>query len=308
VNRESTIRAVSSAPNNFLFHASEFIFRDDPSNIISFSDAVDGVEVARIHFSKNDRRIYSLERSPFGGFILDAKAKEENMTRLIHEIESWAIENKIPEISIRTYPEIYNPEESQKIRSVLERFHFKVIKQEVLQVIPIDANSLTGLNRNRKRMLKRCIDAGLTFEQLTTSSIEEAHEIFVECREDKNYPVTMSLGDMRREFKNFPDRYFLFGVKDKDTLIAASVCIQVNDRILYDFFHGDKLKWRELSPVTLLVKGIIEFCQVRHFQLLDLGVSTDDAGINAGLHRFKDSFKARTSEKLTFSKRMDKNQ
>jgi hypothetical protein len=302
------MRAVSSAPNNFLFHTSEFIFRDDPSNMISFSDAVDGVEVARIHFSKNARRIYSLERSPFGGFILDAKATEENMTRLIHEIESWAIENKIPEISIRAYPEIYNPKESQKIRSVLERFHFKVIKHEVLQVIPIDANSLTGFNRNRKRMLKRCIDAGLTFERLTTSSLEEAHEIFVECRKDKNYPVTMSLGDIRREFENFPDRYFLFGVKDKDTLIAASVCIKVNDRILYDFFHGDKLKWRELSPVTLLVKGIIEFCQAHHFQLLDLGVSTDDAGMNVGLQRFKDSFKARTSEKLTFSKRIDTSQ
>ena len=206
MNRESTIRAVSSAPNNFLFHSTEFIFREDASNIISFSDAVDGVEVARIHFSKNDRRIYSLERSPFGGFILDAKATEENMTRLIHEVESWAIENNIEEISIRGYPAIYNPEESQKIRSALERARFSVTKQEVLQVIPIDENSLAGFSRNRKRMLKRCIDAGLTFGQLTTSSLEEAYEIFVECREDKNYPVTMSLGDIRREFKNFPDR------------------------------------------------------------------------------------------------------
>jgi lipid II:glycine glycyltransferase (peptidoglycan interpeptide bridge formation enzyme) len=114
----------------------------------------------------------------------------------------------------------------------------------------------------------------------------------------------MSLEDFKNAFKKFPDQYFLFGVLDGDTLVATSVCVAVNDEILYDFFHGDKLSARKFSPITLLLKGIIEFCGVHGFRLLDLGVSTDSGGINVGLQNFKFSFGSYDNQKLTFCKRI----
>jgi hypothetical protein len=305
VKEESIIRprtAVSSDPNDFFFQSAEFVFRNRPKNVIAFTSEEDHDVLVKIFFTRTDTHIHSLDRSPFGGFIVSEKATEQHVLKLIDEFERWCVNNSVSEISVRAYPDIYNPGQSEMVHRILVSAGYKIVNRELLQVIHIDANSINGFNRNRKRKLKECIDAGFHFEQLVPDQLEQVYEIFVECRTAKGYPVTMSLRDFKREFKNFPDQYLLFGVKDKGELVAASVCVAVNNRILYDFFHGDKLSLRAFSPVTLLIKGIIDFCRARKFRLLDLGVSTDEEGVNAGLHQFKNSFGADTNQKLTFLK------
>lgn len=296
--------AITSDQSKFFFLSERFVFRNNPQNIVTFRIGEGEVEVARIFFSRSANSINSLEYSPFGGFILSKLASQNTIAKLIMNIEDWCSMNGVMEISIRVYPDIYDPIESNLVHSVLLRTGYRVVLKELLQVITIDENSLARFNRNRKRSLRSCVEAGFRFVKLSSDQIEAAYKIFVECRNDKNYPVTMSLDDFKNAFKKFPDRYLLFGVLDGDTLIATSVCIAVNDQILYDFFHGDKLSMRKFSPITVLLKGIIEFCQTGGFRLLDLGVSTDTAGINIGLQRFKHSFGSHDNQKLTFYKRI----
>ena len=103
-------------------------------------------------------------------------------------------------------------------------------------------------------------------------------------------------------FKLFPGDYLLFGVFDKNKLIATSVCIKVNDKILYCFYIGDALAFRPHSPITLLINGIYEYCQTNDFKMLDLGISTDKGILNKGLYAFKKTFGSFDSYKLTFLK------
>jgi hypothetical protein len=301
------IRARAAAShyfNNFFFHSPSFVLANNPATTISFNVEEDGAEIARIFFSKTDGRITSLHRSPFGGFDISERATAHSIQKLIGDFEGWCRNNNVKEIFIRSFPDAYDPIKSRLIHTVLLANHYDVSMREQLQFIWIDENSLKRFNRNRNRKLKECIAAGFQFVQLGIDHLEDAYEIFVECRSKKNYPITMSLADFKDAFEKFPDKYFLFGVIDRGSLIAASVCVVVNNRILYDFFHGDRLSGRKFSPLSLLVKGLVEFCLDRKVELLDLGVSTDRNGINKGLQQFKASFGARTDQKLTYHKRI----
>jgi hypothetical protein len=289
---------------SFFFLSDSFVFRNNPDNIVTFKINTDGVEAAKIFFSRSARCIKSLDSSPFGGFVLTQGAGENIILKLIRDIDEWCSANGVDEIRIRMLPDIYDPIGSKLVQDALCKTGYQVFLNELLQVLTIDKTSLDRFRRNRRRKLRNCAEANLQFARLSPDQIDSAYDIFVECRVNKNYPVTMSLEEFKNSFKKFPDRYFLFGVFDGNNLVAASVCIAVNGQIMYDFFHGDRLSMRKFSPLTLLVKGIIEFCQAHEFRLLDMGVSTDAHGINIGLQQFKMSFGARTYHKVTYCKRI----
>ena len=304
VNTIDKPRASAADQNIFFFLSDSFVFRNNPDNVETFRFEENGVEVVKIFFSRSGNSIKSLDYSPFGGFVLSPGASQDTLARMLAHIEDWCARSGVKEICIRVYPNIYNPAESELVHRVLQRVGYRVVLKELLQFIAIDHDSFARFNRNRRRKLRGCVEAGFRFVRLSSDQIGTAYKIFVECRNNKNYPVTMSLADFENAFEKFPEQYFLFGVLDGDTLVAASVCVAVNDKILYDFFHGDKLIARKFSPITLLLKGIIEFCLAHDFRLLDLGVSTDTSGVNAGLQRFKYSFGSSDSQKFTFYKRV----
>ncbi len=100
----------------------------------------------------------------------------------------------------------------------------------------------------------------------------------------------MTFEKLKEMFEVLPQHYFLFGVYDKDTLIAAAVSIRVTDSILYNFYHGDRMAYRSYSPIVMLLDGIYKFCQVKSFSYLDLGTSSVEGEPNEGLFNFKISF------------------
>ena len=114
----------------------------------------------------------------------------------------------------------------------------------------------------------------------------------------------MTLKDIEATFERFPDEYLLFGVFDKNKMVATSVSIKVNSKILYCFYIGDALTYRAYSPVTKLVDGIYRYCQVHYFKLLDLGLSSDKGVLNQGLYAFKKTFGTFDSHKLTYLKQL----
>jgi hypothetical protein len=66
----------------------------------------------------------------------------------------------------------------------------------------------------------------------------------------------MSLKALAEMFNLFGKEDLLFGVFDKDLMIASSVCIKVSEEIFYCFYVGDHLRYRAHSPVTGLIAGI----------------------------------------------------
>jgi hypothetical protein len=289
---------VDSPASTFLFHKPEFIFRFPETEIITFEEAE-----AKIHFSRIGNLLISLDKSPFGSFVITSAITKDKLSSLVEKIEDWSRQKGIANLLIRSFPEIYEPEQNALIRETLIGSGFSIKYQDITQVIEVTEGPM-NLNTHKRRRLRQAGTLDFTFREIALNYLEEAYALIVESRESKGYPVTMMFKDLEAMFKLFPNDYLLFGVLDKDKLIATSVCIKVNDRILYCFYIGDALAFRPHSPITLLINGIYEYCQTNDFNMLDLGISTDKGILNKGLYAFKKTFGSYDSHKLTFLKQL----
>jgi hypothetical protein len=290
---------VENSVTSFLFHQPNFVFRDPEKPIVSFQEGS-----TLIYFSRIGDSLVSMDRAPFGGFIIEQRATEDNLLTVIHKVVAWSKSNGVTNLLIRTFPEMYNPQQHALIKDVLLKSGFDIQFTDVAQIIPV-TGELMNLNTHKKRRVRKAGELAFTFSQLPISSLKESYRLIVESRQNKGYPVTMPLDDLTNMFREFPQAYMLFGAFDQKKLIAASVCIEVNKAILYCFYIGDSLAYRRYSPVTFLVQCIYEFCcKSRHFKIIDLGLSTDKGILNSGLHNFKKSFGSVDSVKLTFFKQL----
>ncbi|MCX8491644.1 MAG: GNAT family N-acetyltransferase [Cyclobacteriaceae bacterium] len=281
----------------FFFQQPDFIFRNGQSNIISFN----GEGGVSICFTKIDRHLVSSARSPFGSFIIPEDVIDKSSLKALIEVvlleaESLAIES----IEIKCFPEVYAPQKAKAVCDVLFAVGFRLKYKEITQLLLID--QALNLNADRRRKIKQCTEHQFSFRELATASLPEAYNLFLQSRRNKGYPLTMTLQDFFDEFTKFPLRYKLYGVWDGDQLIAASVVVIINDEILYYFFSGDNLAYRNSSPTSYLVYHLYQLARRMNYKFIDLGISTDRGILNNGLYYFKKSFGAIDSFKLIFEK------
>jgi hypothetical protein len=290
---------VGNSSLTFLFHRPEFIFRHPEDDIIVFE-----ADHTRIYFSRSGNLLTSLDRSPFGSFVMTPDSQEADLYSLVEKMLLWSAKHGTTNLVIRSFPEIYQSPHNSLIRNVLVKSGFGVKYEDITQVIEVSAARSMKLNIHKQRRIRQAESLSFSFRQLPVDYLDEAYERIVESRESKGYPITMTLKDLKVMFRLFPDEYLLFGVFDQSKLIAAAVCIKVNSEILYCFYVGDALAYRHHSPVTLLTSKVFEYCRANHFKMLDLGMSTDKGILNKGLYAFKKSFGSIESRKLTFLKQL----
>ena len=286
-------------PSLFLFHQEKFIFRNPDQPVIIFEH-----QSAKIYFSEKDKTLVSLDNAPFGSFITGQPVEKMDLLLCLEKVLSWSSSNKIRTVTIRSFPDTYDDHSSKMIKQSLLETSFDILHKDITQVVKVDRETSMAVNADKKRRLRTAEAKGFQFKALPLRWLEKSYALIVQSRVSKGYPVTMTLEQLERMFTLFPNEYMLFGVFGHNKLIAASVSIKVTDKIVYCFYLGDDLKYRPISPVTTLVNGIYNFCNVNHFTLLDLGLSTDNGKLNEGLYNFKKTFGALDSFKLTFIKQL----
>ena len=283
----------------FFFHSNEFIKRRTKSHSQYFNLYIGEKNVASIVFEVSDNTAISLIKSPFGGLITNELVDQNCIEKLLNTVTEYFQKQQIG-IQIRIFPDCYYLQ-IKEIRNAFTNSGFLIHYIDTNQHISIDQQGFTKkINRNRKRKLDLCMDQRYVFKKLNNSYLEQSYQLITECRLDKGYPITMTLKELKASFISFPEHYILFGVFDKSDLIATAVSVKVNNKILYNFYHGDLLSYRKSSPVTLLIAGIYEYCQRQKFEILDLGISTDQGVMNEGLYYFKGSCGAISSDKVSY--------
>lgn len=281
------------------FHSNEFINRRKDSTPLFFNLFEAGKPLASIAFEIVYQQAISLPRSPFGGFIIGENIDSDQMGNFLTVIIEYFQKQKLS-IQIKLAPAIYLPLQ-KVIHDALVNKGFSTQYRDLNQHISIDQLPFsTKINRNRRRKLDLNISHEYVFKMLDVNMLNKTYDLITECREEKEYPVTMTLQELLAAFTSFPDQYFLFGLFDQDEMIATAVSIKVNDHVLYNFYHGDRLSHRQNSPVALLVGGIYGYCQEQSIEILDLGISTDRGVINEGLYYFKESCGAIPSDKISY--------
>ena len=109
-------------------------------------------------------------------------------------------------------------------------------------------------------------------------------------RARRGYQVSMTYDQIQEMVLTFPSKIVCFGVSsdaEKKKLVASSICILINTRILYVFYWGDVAEMETLSPIALLASEIYEYMQKNNYEIFDVGTSSINGEPIYGLINFK---------------------
>jgi lipid II:glycine glycyltransferase (peptidoglycan interpeptide bridge formation enzyme) len=205
-------------------------------------------------------------------------------------------------VIIRHYAGFYDPVNSPVIETSLMHLGFNITLCDINHHLKIK-NSLFSdhINKMELRQLKKCIEAGLEVRQAKGNEAGKIYDIMTEFRTQKNIPITFSKDDFANSLEKMPENYTLFYVHDKQgEVIAATLMVRINDRVLYYFFPSDNPRRSSYSPMIMLMDGIFSYAKEHHYQYIDLGISSKNNTPQKGLIQFKENIGGLASVRLTF--------
>ena len=295
------VREVNQVPaiaGGYIFNTPEFqsLKSGEMKNFVLFESEQ---AIGRISFTIDKSKAISGHQATFGSFDSQSSLSKEMAYYFIDKVCKSLKDYGTKDIIIKHWPDCYR--NTIAFEEIFDQAGLRVINRELNQYLVVDEKDFQEIiKKNERKKLNQCIKNEYTFKILSVAALKEVYDLVTNTRTRKGYPVSMTIGDLKRVIKLMPDKYILFGLFDSEKLIAASVSIRVSKDILYNFYHADEFSYRSTSPLVMLVQEIYQYCQQNKIKILDLGISSQNGEKNAGLFTFKENLGCISSNKNTY--------
>lgn len=242
-------------------------------------------------------------KAPFGGIECSDRLPLATLYEFIGELERALRKNNVKCIKLTLYPSLYYPSLHDAITVLLFNHGYQIFNAELGACLAVDdAPLLVRLDGWEKRRWKQALKAKLEFRTPPLKSLDRVYHFILHCRHQRGHSLSMDYPSLLRTVTQFKNNFFLFGVYHEQELIAASIAIQVNSRVLYNFYSAHEKKYDAISPMVFLIHEMHHWCHQQNFKLLDLGTSALEGRPNFSLIDFKLRLGAKPAMKLTFEK------
>jgi hypothetical protein len=260
----------------------------------------------KIHFLLDQGIAYSPYKSLFGSFEFNPRIHPKLLAEFWKYIENDLIARGIKQVKITSYAECYAPKKSQLIHSTLLQAGFQVLLKAVNHHIDVSKAQLQErMHPMEIRRLIKCKKAGFKFNRENAARAGEIYDYIKRCRIEKGIEISISKKKLMDYFSEFDPFYQLFTVTDRSHILAATIAINVQRRILYSFLPASLKKYNEFSPSVMLNAGMYEYCQKSQIHQLDLGISTESDGRDqSSLIAFKERMGGEKSYKYFYQKNL----
>jgi hypothetical protein len=258
--------------------------------------------VAGIHFHVLDSVASSPCRSPFGSIESTTNLSPDVLYHFFEFIESTFRSNGIEKIVIKNPPQIYNPALHVLVQNFLSTLQYHVVNAEVSAVFTVDVPFHELLKGWEKKKRRQAVEQTLRMKHDTPDQLEEIYHFILARRRQKGYLSSMSLADLQKTVRSFPNRFLLTSVYQQNKMVAASISIKNSPDILYHFYSDHIETDDPVNPTVFLIGELYQYSLDNKIALLDLGTSSLDGQPNFGLLNFKLRLGAKPSPKLTFAK------
>ena len=245
-------------------------------------------------------------RAPFGGIECSGKLPTQALFGFIGDIELALRGKGIKSINLKLAPSLYHPALHNTLAVLLLNHGYQILHAELGACLPVlnEPPLLTRFDPWEKRRLKQAVKVKLEFRALPLKSLHTIYHFILHCREQRGHSLSMDYGSLLETANQFKNNFFLFGIYKEQELIAASIAIQVNSKVLYNFYSAHAKKHNDLSPVVFLIHEMHNWCFERKINLLDLGTSALEGKPNFPLIDFKLRLGAKPAMKPTFEKKL----
>jgi hypothetical protein len=255
-----------------------------------------------IHFHLADGIASSPARSPYGSLESSPNLESSVLFRFVEFMESTLRKKGIQKIVIKNPPTLYNPNLQTLLQVFLSNLHYKIINAEVGTLFHVGKPFAELSEDWEKRKYRQAQDEGLELCHVNITELELIYNFILACRTQKGYSSSMTYAAMEEVVRLFPERFLLTKINREGIMVAASICIRCNQKVLYHFYSDHSTSDKALNPTVFLIKRLYEYCLENKIAILDLGTSALDGVPNFGLLNFKLRLGATPTTKLTFEK------
>lgn len=254
-----------------------------------------------IKLYKKDGYWFSPWRAPFGSFEVSQGMDLTTMYDFIKELIAKTNVAGMKGIRITAAPDCYDLYRADLLDETLIHAGFNAVITEANYHLDTSMGEFEHfVHDSEKRRLKKCQNAGFEWIVDPEPDYAEVHALISACRQRKGHPLSMNEEDFRKMFRDFPDRYLLFAVKDQGKTIAAAIGVKVRSDILYNFLPADHEDYLNYSPMVLVNKGMYDYCRQHGYRIYDMGIATSGGVRNEGLIRFKEHLGGILSHKYSY--------
>lgn len=288
----------------WLFQSYDHLILQSPSGWHTFhavnqkSQCID----AHLHLHFANNVAVSPYKASFGSVQFSKDIKPVVLYNFLEYILSRLKEEGIKTLILKNPPDAYQPDGAALLNTFLVNLGFVVEAAEVGSVIDAHKNFSEGLSPWEERKLKQSRKAGLEFKVESPDLLKTIYAFILDCRQERGYLLSIDWDTLESTVKTFPERFHLFSVSLDNEIIAASISINVGNKVLYNFHSAHPHTHDSLSPVVMLIEGMCRFAKTAGFDSLDLGTSALAEGPNFSLLDFKLGLGGRPTMKLTFRK------
>ncbi len=237
-------------------------------------------------------------RLTFGGFLSvdrDAVGKDEFrelFTVLRHEVSAGLkLQWKLP-------PQYFLPEIFVSQNEVIDSSHFREIV-DLNQHINVREWETGHMSKGNQKKVRQCVSIGMTLRKASVEDLSKCYEVLSLNREAIGAQVSMTLKEIQDAVIGFPNIYQVKYLELGEKVAAMCLTVEIEPKVQYVLYWADDLSLRNYSPIAFLCNKLVEEAKLQGLHFLDLGISSSNGVINAGLHRFKQNLGALTSLKKT---------
>ncbi|NVK85659.1 MAG: GNAT family N-acetyltransferase [Cytophagia bacterium] len=287
---ESPENGVELSFEEFLYNQESFLKsnNDLPLKYFYCLDKKSGGYVAHIAFTIQDGVAVSPLKAPFGGVEVAERLTNEEIGVFLTLVEDALKSDGVLEIRIHQAPESYQKQEVL-VEAMIDS-GYEEIQERIYHGIDIDEIPLSEkMVDMQRRRLKKCAEAGFVFKKYSKSELAAAFEQIDRWRTAAEKPLSMTWADLHNSSKRNPKTYHAFGIENEHGLmIAGTIVVRVNDKVLYNFFPASYDVYNQYSPMVMLVNMVYAWGKGNGYTHLDLGTSYVHKNVNASLRVFKE--------------------
>ncbi|WKN33333.1 hypothetical protein PZB74_08295 [Porifericola rhodea] len=295
---EQIIKNGFSSVNSFLYNSPAYLGlkAKEYGTPYRFAARNGEYDVAQVYFFQKDDVAISIPASPFGSLEFDEDFTEEEMLAFISFVINHLKSLDLNYLQINDCIPAYRQSSDVSVHQLLMQQGAQVIDKKVNHHINIDEQPLPQkMHKMERKRLRKCIDKRLNFIEESIDKLHVYYSFLQHCRQQKGWVLSLSFEQMQQNTKVLSGCYRLFGLYYNNELIAASLVVVVNSKVLYDFYHDSLQEYKSWSPVVYLVSQLYQYCQNHNLNILDLGTSQTES-----LQQFKAHLGAEASHKYSY--------
>ena len=228
-------------------------------------------------------------------------------TRMVAATEEELRARDIVRVRITLPPAAHQPASHAEWMNVYLRLGYLPAPPDLnYHVLVDDIPLLDRMNNGNRAIVRTAERKGMVARALQPDERADAFSVIVANRARRARPVTMSLESLLEMESTIPGVTHWFGVFKGGRMLAASVCMRLSPRCCYVFYLGEVDGMDRLSPVTLLVSHIHDWCRCHGASMLDLGIATESGVPNEGLMTYTRNLGFDVSPKYTLEKELSR--